>query len=474
MKKIIIILLVTFLSVSSYAKVKLPAIINNGMVLQQKAKAVLWGTAKPLTDVLINTGWDNKQYVVKSDATGNWRTKVSTPQAGGPYKIIFNDGDGEPVTLNDILIGEVWVCSGQSNMEMPMKGFNKQPIKDAAQIIADAQNHPDIRVFRVPKIVSAVPLNDCKGQWFITDSQTVKNFSAIAYQYAKFLHDKLNVPIGIVATYWGGTAIQSWMDEETLRKVSGVIIPGRLDTILDPEKKPEESPCILYNSMVKPIAGYTIKGFVWYQGESNRYNPALYEKLMPVMVNEWRTLWDQGKLPFYYVQIAPFGYSGPNNYFSAFLREVQLKELSKIPNSGMIVTIDAGKQKFIHPPDKTIVSKRLATLSLDKTYHLPGIKYELALYQSAQFKNGHADLNFSHTAGGLILKDDSLKNFEIAGSDKVFYPANAVIINKNKVRVSADQVKQPVAVRYAFKNWVDGNLFNGNGQPVSSFRTDSW
>lgn len=470
----IAVMILNLLCSLSYGKVKLPAILNTDMVLQQKTKVVLWGTAKPSANVLITTGWDNKRHIIKSDTAGNWRTKVSTPRAGGPYKITFNDGDGGAVTLNNILIGEVWVCSGQSNMEMPMKGFNKQPIENAAQIIADAQNHPDLRVFRVPKVVSAVPLNDCKGQWFITDSETVKNFSAVAYQYARFLQDKLKVPVGIIATYWGGTAIQSWMDEETLRKVPGVIIPKRLDTIPDPEKNPEQSPCILYNSMIQPIAGYTIKGFIWYQGESNRYNPSLYEKLMPVMVDEWRTLWREGELPFYYVQIAPYGYSGPNNYFSALLREVQLKELSRIPNSGMIVSLDAGKQRFIHPPDKTIIGKRLATLALDKTYHIPGIKYELALYQSAQFKGGYANLNFSHTGGGLILKSDSLKNFEIAGEDKIFYPADATVIGKNKLRVSSNQVRQPVAVRYAFKNWVTGSLYNNSGQPVSSFRTDDW
>ena len=192
------------------------------------------------------------------------------------------------------------------------------------------------------------------------------------------------------------------------------------------------------------------------------------------MIDEWRTLWGQGKLPFYYVQIAPYGYSGPNNYFSALLREVQLKILPRMPNAGMIVTLDAGKEKFIHPPDKTIVSERLAMLSLDKTYHQPDIKYTTTNFKSVTFTGNHARLSFSNTAGGLIFKNNDTGNFEVAGSDKIFYPAIASIKGKNTVVVTSSQVAQPVAVRYAFKNWVMGNLFNGNGQPVSSFRTDNW
>lgn len=459
-------------SQAGYGKVKLPAIITDKMVLQQQAKVALWGNAAKGGKVTIITSWNHKQYTTLADTAGNWRLKVNTPKAGGPYQISFNDGD--LLTLNDILIGEVWVCSGQSNMEMPVRGYNKQPILGAAQIIADADKHPAIRVFRVPKIVSPVPLTDCKGKWFETDSVTVKDFSVIAYEYAAKIQAKLHVPIGIIATYWGGTAVQSWMSKSTLEQIPGVKFPPRLDTILDPEKAPELSPTILYNSMIVPIAGYTIKGFVWYQGESNRYNPPLYKKLMPVMVDEWRELWGQGQLPFYYVQIAPFGYSGPNNYFSAVLREVQFKIKDQIPNSGMVVTLDVGKQKFIHPPDKPTISQRLANYALDKTYHQPNGPYLSPDFKTIAINQDKAHLKFTHIGDGLELRTDSLGNFEMAGSDKVFYPAQATLVGKNEVVVQSDKVKEPVAVRYAFKNWCVPSLFGKNGMPVSSFRTDDW
>lgn len=456
----------------SFGKIQLPAIINNNMVLQQNSNVALWGHAVKSGKVVIVTGWNNKKYTTTADTAGQWHIKINTPKAGGPYKISFNDG--ELLELNNVLIGEVWVCSGQSNMEMPVKGYNKQPILNAAQIISEASKHPAIRIFRVPKVVSTVPLNDCKGKWFETDSQTVKDFSAIAYQYAAILHAKLNVPVGIISTYWGGTAVQSWMSKKILSQFAEVKISDRLDTIRDPEKAPEQSPAILFNSMIAPIAGYGIKGFVWYQGESNRDHPALYEKLMPVMVSEWRQLWDMGTLPFYYVQIAPYGYSGPSDYFSALLREAQFKVEDKIPNAGMVVSLDVGKQKFIHPPDKTTISERLANYALAKTYHQAGITYLSPVFVGMKINNEQAYLKFTNTGDGLVLKSDEPDNFEIAGDNRVFYPAKVVTVTNDQVVVQSDKVKNPVAVRYAFKNWCQGNLFNKGGMPASSFRTDNW
>jgi sialate O-acetylesterase len=472
MRRFILAIALIWLTSLCYGKVQLPAIINNNMVLQQKSNVALWGHAVKSGKVVIITGWNNKKYTAITDTAGSWQLQVRTPQAGGPFKISFNDG--ELLELSGILIGEVWVCSGQSNMEMPVKGYNKQPILNASQIIDDANKHPAIRIFRVPKIVSAVPLNDCKGKWLETDSQTVKDFSAIAYQYATILQAKLKVPIGILATYWGGTAIQSWMSKKTLSRFAEVNIPERLDTITDPEKAPEQSPAILFNSMIAPIAGYGIKGFIWYQGESNRYNPSLYAKLMPVMVKEWRRLWNLGNLPFYYVQIAPYEYSGPNNYFSALLREVQFKLEHKIPHTGMIVSLDVGKQQFIHPPDKTTISERLSNYALAETYHRLGMTYLSPAFKRMKINKEQLYLKFTNTGGGLQFKDKDTGNFEIAGNDKIFYPAQAVIVKKDQVRVHSDQVKEPVAVRYAFKNWCVGNLYTKEGMPTSSFRTDNW
>lgn len=474
MIRIYIAIILFFLTGSVAGQIHLPAIISDNMILQQKADALLWGTASKNSRISISMGWNKHQYTTATDSEGNWKIKVPTPQAGGPYQIIFKT-DKDSITIKNILIGEVWVCSGQSNMEMPLKGYRKQPVLNAEEIISDADNHPDIHVFRVPKVVSSVPLEDCEGKWYETNSTTAPDFSAVAYQYAKILNDKLHVPVGIIATYWGGTAIQSWMSEKNLSQFPEAWLSTRLDTITNPEKDPEKSPAILLNSMIMPVASYTIKGFIWYQGESNRFNPLFYRKLMPAMVKEWRGLWESGNLPFYYVQIAPYGYWDPKHeQFSAVLRESQLKAMKEIPNSGMVVSLDAGKEKFIHPPDKTIVSKRLSYWALGKTYHQEGISYAGPVFKKMKIRGGKAYLCFDNADRELVLKNGESENFEIAGSDRIFYKAKAKIINKNRIEVQSEKVKKPVAVRYAFKNWVIGDLYNKEGLPASSFRTDDW
>lgn len=450
----------------------LPAVIAGHMVLQQHTKAALWGTAAKGSRVQVSPEWTHKTYTATADAGGKWLLKIPTPRAGGPYQVVFTNNETR-IVIKDVLIGEVWVCSGQSNMEMPLKGYKKQPVLNAEQIIADAANHPDIHVFRVPKVVSAVPVSDCKGSWQVATAATAPDFSAIAYQYARILNEKLHVPVGIISTYWGGTAVQSWMSEKNLADFPDVWSTTRPDTIKDPEKDPEHSPAILFNSMILPVAHYTIKGFVWYQGESNREHPLLYRRLLPAMVKEWRTLWGSGRLPFYYVQIAPYGYYDPRHEnFPAILRESQLLALRDIPNAGMAVTLDIGKEKYIHPPDKTTVSQRLSYWALAKTYHKKGIAFASPVFRKMKIKGSEACLYFDFAKDGLTANGSALENFEMAGSDHVFHHATAVIVHHNRVKVQCDVVPAPVVVRYAFSNWVKGDLYNAAGLPASSFRTD--
>lgn len=473
---IVSILLAGLFSLTAFGKVKLPAVIGNNMVLQQKASVALWGTGKPAATVIITTGWNNKKYTVTADDAGNWRTRVSTPAAGGPYTMTFkdDDGDGEAITLNNILIGEVWVCSGQSNMEMPLKGYKNQKVKDADSLIADADKHPDIRVFQVPKIASNVPLADCSGSWKVNSSALAPQVSAVAYQYGKILSEKLHVPVGIIITCWGGTTIEAWMDEESLRPFPGIYIPAAADPLTSPEFDHPHAATLLFNSMIHPIAGYGIRGFIWYQGESNRYDPVFYQEAMPAMVKRWREIWKSGDLPFYYVQIAPYGYAGRSNYYSALLRESQLKAMNRISNCGMAVLMDAGKKTRIHPPDKTIVSQRLSYWALAKTYHQRQVHYAGPVLKRVKIRGDQACLYFGNAKQGLVAPDGKLACFEVAGDDHVFYPATAVIRDKNQVVVQSDQVKKPLSVRYAFKNWVQGDLYNKDGLPASSFRTDTW
>lgn len=456
------------------AQVKLPALFRDHMVLQQKSRVLFWGSAPPGSHVLIRPGWTGKTYSTRVADDGRWKTRISTPSAGGPYQIDIAS-NGKHQKIQDVLLGEVWLCSGQSNMEMPLKGYRNQPVLHATSIIDSADTHPRIHIFRVPKVMALTAQNDCDGRWFISTSQNAPDFSAIAYQYAAMLQDSLHVPVGILESYWGGTSIQSWMNAKTLRKVAGVEIAGRLDTIKNPETDPENTPTLLYNAMIAPIAGYTIRGFIWYQGASNRDHPLLYRRLQPAMVKQWRQVWGEGMLPFYFVQIAPYGYWDPEHkLYPAIVRESQLKAWRKIPRSGLVISLDAGKQKFIHPPDKTVISHRLILWALEKTYHHKQLIAEGPTLRKVKMKNGKAILRFSQSGGALLLKNGADSLFEIAGKDKVFYPARITRYDDHTLVVESPQVKSPASVRYAFRNWVEGTVFNQQGLPASSFRTDQW
>lgn len=468
-------LIFTFLFASFFinhasCQVKLPSLIGDNMVLQQKTSILLWGIASIESVVEISPSWTKIKYNSKVDTKGNWKIRIPTPSAGGPYQIIFNNKK-ENVTISNVYIGEVWLCSGQSNMEMPLKGFERQPVLNSDKIIADADTHPDIHVFRVPEVISHLPLNDCNGSWEVSNSKTSPDFSAVAYQYALDLNNRLHVPIGIITSYWGGTAIESWMSEKNLKQFPNVELSDQPDTLTNPNSDGERSAALLFNSMIFPLASYTIKGFTWYQGEANVEHPFLYEKLFPAMVKEWRSLWGEGNIPFYYVQIAPYGYYTPN---SALLREAQLKALKSIPNAGMVVTLDVGKEKHIHPPDKTTVSERLSFWALANVYRYRDITYQSPVLKKMNVKDNKAYLYFDFTGDSLSSHGNELVDFEIAGKDKVFYPAKAFIFNKKEIELQSEKVENPVAVRYAFKNWVIGHLYNEGGLPASSFRTDKW
>jgi sialate O-acetylesterase len=448
------------------ATIKLPNLISEHMVLQQQSKVKLWGWGMPLHKIAVKPSWGNKTYYIITDSNGNWETAVTTAKAGGPYSISFNDGD--ELIVHDVLLGEVWLCAGQSNMVMPLKGYDKgQNVLNGEKIIASSERYPTIRVFNVPKIIAAAPLKDCRGDWKISNPQNAPDFSAIAYQYAAMLTDSLHVPVGIISSCWGSTAVQSWMGEDNLKQFPEVTISNRLDTMKVPNKDPENLTAGLFNGMISPLTKYNIKGFIWYQGESNK-NAQLYKKLFPAMVKEWRTLW-RANLPFYYVQIAPWNYKDRN---TAFIREAQLTAV--IPNSAMVVSLDAGQQNRIHPPDKTIIAKRLADIALGQTYHNKLVAYKSPELKGMKIRPGAVTLIFKNVYAGLNAKSDTLANFEVAGADQKFYPAKARIEGLNRVVLLCPQVLNPIAVRYAFTNWVQAQLYNFEGIPASSFRTDTF
>ena len=454
------------------AQVKLPYFFSDNMVLQQQSNAAIWGWAKAGANISVTTSWNKKKYSAIADADGKWKIKVATPAAGGPYEITLSDG--KPVTIKNILIGEVWLCSGQSNMEMAMKGFRDQPITGSNDAIANS-NNPNIRLYTVPRSVQRLPQDTSKNSpWKSAEPEAVSNFSATAYYFGKILYQQLQVPIGLVNISYGGSPVEAFMDENTLKTFPEIKVPAKTDT----NKLNNKVATVLYNGMLRPFLGYTIKGCIWYQGESNNDRPQQYETLFPAFVKQIREQSEQGDFPFYYCQIAPYNYNkyaavNTVNNNSAYLRDAQRKALTKIPNSGMAVLMDIGEEFNIHPMNKATGSKRLAYMALTKTYGYKGFAGESPAYESITFTGNIATIKFKNAANGLTAFGKPLGLFEIAGSNKIFLPATAYVMG-GVVVVSAPDVKEPAAVRYAFKDFVVGDLFSTEDFPVSSFRTDDW
>ncbi|MBO9635183.1 MAG: glycoside hydrolase family 88 protein [Chitinophagaceae bacterium] len=442
---------------------KLPAIIASNMVLQQQTNTPLWGWAAPNAAITISTSWNQKRYITKADAKGNWRVAVSTPKAGGPYSITISDT--KPVTLSNVMIGEVWLCSGQSNMEMPVKGFRNQPILGAEETILES-NNPNLRLFRVERATALEPVNDVDARWEASAPQGAREFSAVGYGFAKILQQQLGVPVGIIQATWGGTPIQGWMSEANLKEFPETKMPAHR-TVIN-----KNHPLVLYNGMIHPLIGYAVKGVLWYQGETNRAEYAIYEKMMPSMVKNWRESWGGKDWAFYYVQLAPYKY--PSAAAEApYMREAQEKAGAQIPHSGMAICMDAGDSLTIHPANKTVVSRRLAYLALGKTYGIEGISYQNPSFKSMKLVNDTAKIAFDNAALGLTTYGKELNGFEMAGEDQTFHPAKAWITNDGVYAIS-DKVNKPIAVRYAFKDYIITNLCNTDGLPVAPFRTDNW
>jgi sialate O-acetylesterase len=450
---------------SAYAEVKLPVIFGNNMVLQQQTEAAIWGTAAKNTSVKVTTSWNKKSYNVKSGSDGKWKLKVATPSAGGPYELSISDGT--VLKLKNVMIGEVWVCSGQSNMEMPMKGFVNQPVFGSNEAIANASN-VSIRLFTVKKASSLQPLEDFTGSWKNCEPENVSGFSATAYYFGLMLNKILKVPIGLINTSWGGTRIEPWVSEEGIKKFDFVKLPDKNQQ----GNISSQTPTVLFNAMINPMVGYGIRGAIWYQGESNRNEPDQYVKLLPGLIENWRAVWGVGDFPFYYAQIAPYDY-GPTGLNSAYLREAQLIASSALQNIGMVSLMDIGEKDIIHPANKKAGSDRLAFLALTKTYGKTGFTGSGPVFKEMSITGSVVKLTFDNAINGLSSNGKELSCFEVAGTNKRFYPAKAFIAGGG-ITLFCPSVAVPVAVRYAFKDFIVGDLFNTEGLPASSFRTDVW
>ena len=453
---------------------------KNHMVLQRETEAVIWGTGVPGRKVSVMGTWDNKVYRVSSDKDGKWQTKMKTPKAGGPYQVHVGDGKKE-ITLNDVLLGDVWICGGQSNMQWKMRGFGVNHWKEDVQ----KAKLPMIRLCDVPQVLGLEEQDKVSASWKVCSPNSVMTFSAVGYFFGSRLHKELNVPIGLISTNWGGSSAEAWTSEEVLRKQfpefksAFAKYPGQLQeggATYRGKNKPrwlnQRSPSACYNSMIKPLLPFSCRGVIWYQGESNVKAPEQYQTLFPAMIQDWRDRWGQGDLPFYFVQIAPFHYK-TNPMSAAFLREAQGMALS-LPNTGMVVTMDIGDPTNIHPKVKKPVSERLALLALKHTYGKSELIASGPVYSEQKIKGKKIRLSFTEIGGGLASRDgEPLTHFTIAGSNGKFVPANAEI-DGDTIVVQSPQISKPKAVRFGWGSADMPNLMNKEGLPASSFRTDNY
>lgn len=482
MRRITLFIVFCFIFSLTQARITLPQFFSDNMVLQQQTECNIWGTADKGKSVVVITSWDKKSYSVMVNDDGKFSVKVKTPKAGGPYDITFATGTPSSssavssglaygFTLHNVMVGEVWICSGQSNMEMLMKGYKAQPVEGAAEELLSCKDN-ELRLFYGKRLASLEPQNDLKGSWQEANAASVREFSATAYFFGKALRKALGVPVGLICTAFGGSACEAWMAADWLKAFPKV---NQHVTEQDVKKLQQRCPTSLYNGQLKPLIGYGIRGAIWYQGEDNVPRYDYYAPLMARMVQGWREDWQQGDFPFYYCQIAPFAYDETDwaLYNSAFLREQQEKVETLVPNCRMAVLMDTGIKDVIHPRKKRVAGERLAILALSNTYDVKGLP-EFAKYKEVAFQNDTAVVAFDRSKEWVYFENGSTSsNFEVAGADRKFHPATKVWVSRNRVYVISDKVKKPVAVRYAFKDWTIGDLMH-DGLPVSSFRTDNW
>jgi sialate O-acetylesterase len=443
------------------ADVRLPKIISDHMVLQQQQKVNVWGWAEAGEKVVVKLAESSAE--TNADQHGKWKVTLDPPAAGGPYEMTITGNN--TLNVKDILVGEVWVCSGQSNMEWPIAASNN------ANEETENAKFPNVRLFTVTKKIAQDPQSDCEGSWMPCDPSSVASFSAVGYFFGRRLHQELKVPVGLVNSSWGGTLAEAWTSHSTL--AGDEMFAKILERSANFDPRTPHQASVLFNGMINPLIPFGIRGAIWYQGESNIGRAEQYAVLFPAMIQDWRKNWGQGEFPFYYVQLAPYRYGKADPALCAELREAQLKTLS-VPNTGMVVTMDIGNVTDIHPRNKQDVGRRLAGWALSKTYGRNDLIYSGPLYESMSVEGDKIRLKFKHVAEGLVAKGEGpLTDFTIAGEDQKFVPAEAVIDGQTVV-VSSKDVPQPVAVRYGWRDDAQPNLFNSAGLPASPFRTDDY
>lgn len=450
------------------AEVELPSIIGDHMVVQRGQEVPIWGWDRPGTKVTVTLA--GATATATAGPSGKWLARLPAMKAGGPHTLKV--AGSSTAEVKDVLVGEVWLCSGQSNMEWAVSRS-----QNAEQEIAEG-NHPRIRHIKIPHTPAEEPQDRVPSDgWEAAAPETVGDFTAVGYFFARNLQDELDVPIGLIGSNWGGTRIEPWTPPAGFKQV-----PALRDLAENLEKFPEkmkdgkinhQSPLALYNGMIHPLVPYAIRGAIWYQGESNNGEGMLYHEKMKALIAGWREVWDRPDLPFLYVQLAPFHYGNKNAADLAGIWEAQTATL-KVPHTGMAVTVDIGNVKDIHPTNKQDVGKRLALWARAKVYGQEDVVHSGPLYRGIKVEGETIRIEFDHTGSGLTSRDgEPLTWFSIAGEDRKFVEAEAEI-DGDGVIVRAEGVANPVAVRFAWDQDAEPNLSNKEGLPASPFRTDQW
>jgi sialate O-acetylesterase len=487
---------------SAFADVKLHPLFSDRGVLQRGRAIPVWGTADAGAEVMVS--FRQAKATGKADESGCWKVELPAQSAGGPDDLTVSAA-GKTVTIKDVLVGEVWICSGQSNMEWTLRKSTDHETHIAAA------GYPNIRLFFVPLRAEGSPQTSVNGNWKECTPETAANFSAVAYFFGRDLHKKLDVPIGLIQTTWGGTPAQAWTSDEALKAEPSlkhysdgmakrlaaydpVIAKATYEAAVEKHKEaaakakdegnqPPPAPKLatdpgrvvnpgtLYNAMIAPLIPYGIAGAIWYQGESNGSQGFEYRTLFATMIKDWRTRWGQGDFAFLCVQLAPYNAGNTEGPQWAEVREAQFLATKTLPNVGMAVITDVGEKNDIHPPKKEPVGIRLALLARRIAYG-ENVVADGPVCKSARVEGNRIVLSFDSVGAGLEAKGGDLKGFTICGNDNNFIPAKAEI-RDDTVVVWSESVEAPVAVRYGWKNWPEVNLFNKNGLTATPFRTDS-
>lgn len=470
----------------SSAKVvfKVADVLQSNMVIQQNKPLKVWGRAEAGKWVIVKADWIPTPVTVIAGDNNTFMAIIIVPEVKSgdftKHKLEVSTED-EKVILENVLIGDLWLCSGQSNMQFSMK--------EALNSINDVSeaNYPNIRLLNVALNFSSEKIDDLKGHWQECSPTTVKDFSAVGYYFGHELYQTLNIPIGLIFSGIGASAAQAYVPQETLEKdtmLNRVYLKPYLNSPKSKEKidggfsfEKVTRPMLLYNAMIYPLTNLSIKGICWYQGESNRLECNSFTQMMYALIESWRSAFGQGSLPFYYVQIAPFFYDQENPQLAecAFFREAQ-DNIAKLNNTGEVTTMDVGEMKNIHPKNKKPVGIRLAKMALNRSYGMLQVAYQGPQYAYAEFKKNRAIIHFAPetVSSGLSTNDGKEPaHFFMAGKDQHFYPSTATI-SGNTVIVSSSKVKDPVAIRYAFTNYPITNFQNSAGFAAFPFRTDNW